>query len=78
MTNRKEQETMIKLYCDICGAEKASWQIIGVRHAVDESIYLTGNNAQFGETIEQCKKHICKDCLEKIGWSEKETEEVTK
>jgi hypothetical protein len=68
---------MIKLYCDICGAEKENHQILGVNYARKDYISLTSAGYPF-INIGGCSKHICKDCLEKLGWIEKEAEEVTK
>jgi hypothetical protein len=68
---------MILIYCDICGEEKASWQVHGVSYIKKNYIALTSADDPCSRPIGECSKHICNDCLEKLGWSEKE-ENLTK
>lgn len=58
---------MIKYFCDICGAEKSVGDIYGVGGKWRNGITLTPQDGEYPR-IGECEKHICADCLAKLGW----------
>lgn len=59
---------MIKMTCDICGGEQ---ELRGISQIDADFIFMTAPGS-FTKP-EECKHHICGECLHKIGYKETET-----
>ncbi len=56
---------MIKMICDICGSDNNA-NILGILKSEENYLFLTGG--MLFTHPEECKHHICLDCLRKLGY----------